>query len=85
MHDYDQEEQLIATMVVRMFPEEKRRIQEYAQQHARLYDNPSHVVRCAIQRFLREEVKPMKNPHEYRDESSTLFTVARNLSEEARP
>jgi len=26
----------------------------------------------------------MKNPHEYKDESSTLFLIARNLAEEAR-
>lgn len=48
---------LDSKMSVRMRKIEKERLEEISIKYPGLFDNPNHVARCAIMRFIKEEKK----------------------------
>lgn len=39
---------------IRLFEDDYKKVVKLAEQNPEIYDNKSHVVRCAVQQFLKE-------------------------------
>jgi len=49
-----QDEKMLTTLVVRLFPQDLERLKEVVEDNGEKYDSVSHAARCAIQAFIRQ-------------------------------